>query len=108
MTALVHALLLLSLDSHDPVLEAIRNHTLTPDQMRELNFVSMEWQGRRIYARPGEWIVQLHRWVKYGPGGEVIDAGLESAGPATPGTEFQAQLDGLGLGLRFKQYLGVK
>ena len=99
---------LFSVDYHDPYKEGLLNHTLTQEQMRELNFISMEWQGKQIYARPGEWMVEFsHPPATTRPDG-TVDLGIEFAGPATPGTEFQAQLDELGLGLRFKRYVGVK
>jgi hypothetical protein len=60
----------------------------------------LKWQGLRVYAMAGQWVLGFERPKRL--------EDREFAGPTTPGDELQAELDELGLGLRFDHYLGVK
>lgn len=89
--------------------EALRTHTLTPEQLRSYDLVELPWQGRQVYAKAGEWILALERAApEFDRNGNLVDLNVEWAGPSTPGDALQAKLDRLRLGIRFKQFLGAK
>jgi subtilisin family serine protease len=91
------------------LLEATANHTLTPQQMQSLNFVEMQWQGEKIYAKQGEWILTFtHKAAEFNDRGELVDLNIEFAGPSTPGRGMQRRLDEVAPGVRFERYIGVK
>jgi hypothetical protein len=74
--------------------------------------VTIQWQGRQVTMKQGEWIVGFQRRQPlYSEGGTLIDLGVDFIGDVLTQeqrAEAQALYDPLGLGIEFIKYLGIK
>lgn len=95
--------------SVSPLVAALQQGTVTPQQLAENGLVSMDWQGTQVYAQAGEWVVSFMRnQPTYSDEGDLISLNIEFVGPNVPSPEIQATLNGFGTGIQFVRYLGSK
>jgi hypothetical protein len=71
------------------------------------DIVPVEWKGQTIEARAGEWIVGLNRPEPIFDAEEGVVKSNVQYTRAKHAPELQGNLDRLGLGLKFEQYLGA-
>jgi subtilisin family serine protease len=93
----------------DSLMRGIADHSLSAEQQQFLNLHEVEWQGKPIYAKKGEWVVGVDPKLPDRPPEGVSGIWLpEFAGPNDRASYIDEYLNKLDIGIRFEQFVGVR